>query len=98
MKMLDGKQRSKEKLGPDLAPGNQLAIGPSYDLPRSSVGRSAPPSSPTAALGSRTVNFVPFPSVEVALTVPFMAWTRCFTIDSPNPVPPTSRDRALSTR
>ena len=30
--------------------------------------------------------------------IPFIACTRCLTIASPNPVPPISRERALSTR
>src|SRR5271165_1876661 len=52
----------------------------------------------TPARGSLTWKVVPWPSWLVAPTVPCMAWTRCLTIDSPRPVPPRARERALSTR
>src|SRR5262249_35047169 len=52
----------------------------------------------TGARGRRTVNVLPSPTRLDAPTLPRSAWARCLTIDSPNPVPPTSRERALSTR
>jgi predicted kinase len=45
---------------------------------------------------NRTV--VPCPSVLSIVSSPPCAMTRCLTIASPSPVPPSSRDRALSTR
>jgi hypothetical protein len=51
-----------------------------------------------AERGSRTVNVVPLPgSLEMPM-LPSNSWTRCLTIESPRPVPPTSRERARSTR
>jgi hypothetical protein len=50
------------------------------------------------AEGSTTVNVLPLPSWLSTVTVPFMRSITCFTIESPSPVPPTWRDRALSTR
>src|SRR5262249_43517452 len=49
-------------------------------------------------LGRRTVKVVPRPSLLVAATLPCIAWVRCLTMDRPSPVPPISRERALSTR
>ena len=51
-----------------------------------------------AAAGRRTWNVVPLPTWLSTVTVPFILSTTCFTIESPRPVPPTWRERALSTR
>ena len=50
------------------------------------------------ARGKRTLNVLPSPTRLVARMLPCRACTRCLTIDSPSPVPPSSRDRARSTR
>ena len=44
------------------------------------------------------VNTEPFPNWLVAETCPFIRSTMCRTMDNPKPVPPTCRERALSTR
>ena len=44
------------------------------------------------------VNVVPLPSSLEALIVPPWSSTICLTMDSPSPVPPVARERALSTR
>ena len=49
-------------------------------------------------LGSVKKNVVPTPSSLWSQTSPPWAWTMCFTIDRPRPVPPVSRERARSTR
>jgi hypothetical protein len=43
-------------------------------------------------------NAVPLPNSLFAQTLPPWLCTMCLTIDNPSPVPPCSRDRALSTR
>lgn len=48
--------------------------------------------------GSRMKNCVPFPGALSTRTSPPCACTTFFTIARPSPVPPCSRDRALSTR
>ena len=48
--------------------------------------------------GSITVNRLPLPSWLSTETRPPQASTRCFTMDRPKPVPPSSRERPLSTR
>src|SRR5207245_5163542 len=53
-------------------------------------------SSPPTFSQTRTV--VPRPGSLSILSWPPWANTRCLTIASPRPVPPSSRDRALSTR
>ena len=53
---------------------------------------------PLGASGNRTSNADPFPTVLRTVTSPPIASTMCFTIESPSPVPPTSRDRPASTR
>ena len=53
---------------------------------------------PPHAAGNKIVNVDPRPNRLSTLIVPPILSTTCFTIDSPNPVPPTARDRALSTR
>ncbi len=73
-----------------------------------SVGwfRPCPSSRPRPALshavrvarGSRIRKMVPFPDALCTSTRPRCAKAICFTIDSPNPVPPNSRLRLLSTR
>src|SRR5690606_36508899 len=51
-----------------------------------------------AAAGSRMRIVVSLPSSLCAETVPSMPSTRCFTMDSLRPVPPSVRERAGSTR
>ena len=48
--------------------------------------------------GNSTVNVLPCPGVLSTPTRPPNDCARCFTIESPSPVPPSSRERALSTR
>jgi hypothetical protein len=43
-------------------------------------------------------NVLPRPGSLFTVTVPPWSCTMCFTIESPSPVPPFSRERALSTR
>ncbi len=50
------------------------------------------------AFGTVKKNVEPFPMVLSTRTVPPWLSTMCFTIARPRPVPPVSRDRALSTR
>jgi hypothetical protein len=50
------------------------------------------------AAGSSIVNVLPTPGVLSTETEPPWACTMCFTIESPRPVPPSLRLRALSTR
>src|ERR1039458_6089535 len=50
------------------------------------------------AAGGRSVKVEPLPNWLSTLTVPFMRSMICLTMESPRPVPPTSRERALSTR
>ncbi len=52
----------------------------------------------SAARGSDTIKAIPCPTRLFARTPPFMACARCLTIANPSPVPPISRERALSTR
>ncbi len=53
---------------------------------------------PHGAARKLTSIVVPRPGLLSAATSPPWASTRCFTIDSPSPVPPASRDRPASTR
>ena len=48
--------------------------------------------------GSCTVNVVPSPRLDCTVTEPACRRTICCTMDRPRPVPPVSRERALSTR
>ena len=48
--------------------------------------------------GRKIVNRDPSPTRLVSSIWPPMDWMRCFTIESPKPVPPSSRLRSLSTR
>ena len=48
--------------------------------------------------GSNNVKVEPLPNWLSTLTVPFMRSMMCLTMERPKPVPPTSRERALSTR
>ena len=48
--------------------------------------------------GNVSVKVVPLPSRLSTLIVPSIRSTTCRTMESPSPVPPTSRDRARSTR
>jgi hypothetical protein len=50
------------------------------------------------ASGSVTVNLDPLFNWLSTETVPCICSITCFTIERPKPVPPTSRERALSTR
>ena len=50
------------------------------------------------ASGSRTRKMLPFPLWLSSPTLPPNACERCFTMERPSPVPPSSRERALSTR
>src|SRR6185503_20481537 len=52
----------------------------------------------TVALGKRNQKVDPWPSSLVTQASPPWFKTMCFTIASPRPVPPASRERALSTR
>ena len=47
---------------------------------------------------SAKAKVLPFPSALATLMLPPSASTKCFTIDSPSPVPPTSRERPASMR
>ena len=60
--------------------------------------RTLPLHSSRFALGRVTANLVPDPTALVTRTWPRIPCTRCLTIASPKPVPPISRDLALSTR
>ena len=48
--------------------------------------------------GNRMVKLEPRPGSEVTATYPPWLAITCLTIESPRPVPPVARDRALSTR
>lgn len=48
--------------------------------------------------GKETVNVEPTPTLLEISSNPSLLLRMCLTIDSPNPVPPTSRDRATSVR
>ena len=48
--------------------------------------------------GRRIVKHAPLPASLSTPTVPPISSTRCFTIASPRPVPPSSRERPASTR
>lgn len=48
--------------------------------------------------GSQTVNVAPSPSRLSIANCPRWRLMMCFTIASPSPVPPTARDRPVSTR
>ena len=50
------------------------------------------------ALGSVKLNVLPLPGVLSTSIAPPSASQRCFTIDKPRPVPPSSRERPVSTR
>lgn len=50
------------------------------------------------ASGRRTRKTLPWPRSLVTLTEPSRACARCLTMANPRPVPPNSRERALSTR
>ena len=52
----------------------------------------------TGAAGSQTLTVVPWPSSLSMSNCPRWRLTMCLTIANPNPVPPTARDRPLSTR
>ena len=59
----------------------------------------SPPTCPVATrAGKCTAIVVPTPTALSARTVPPCASTRCFTIERPSPVPPSSRERPGSTR
>src|SRR5579862_2242770 len=53
---------------------------------------------PMRASGSTTVKVEPRPSWLSTVMPPCIRSTTCLTIDRPRPVPPTCRERALSTR
>ena len=53
---------------------------------------------PAYATGRRTLKVLPCPISLRTSTVPPCASTSVFTMDSPRPAPPNSRERALSTR
>ncbi len=50
------------------------------------------------AIGRRTRTVVPWFTTLSILSSPLWAWTICLTMARPSPVPPRSRERALSTR
>ena len=52
----------------------------------------------TSATGNHTLTMVPAPSSLSIRSWPRWRLTMCRTIASPSPVPPTARDRPLSTR
>src|SRR5262245_23604750 len=52
---------------------------------------------PPGSCGSVKLKTVPRPSSLLAQARPPWPCTMCLTIESPNPVPPCSRERALST-
>ena len=53
---------------------------------------------PYRACGSVKKNVAPLPGSLFTQTLPPWLCTMCLTMDKPRPVPPCSRDRALSTR
>jgi hypothetical protein len=59
---------------------------------------SACPAAATHPTGRRMVNVEPFPSALSTSIFPPMRSTTCLTMERPRPVPPTSLERALSTR
>ena len=85
---------SGTRLGARRAPGPGGVDVAVLDAPGVGAQGAAAPSAP----GSVKLTVVPWPSALSTWSSPPWAWTRCFTIASPSPVPPTSRDRVLSTR
>ena len=86
----------------------QLRLQNHLDSGRWSAGRSWPPVTSPRAVGHAVVTggdsgssaqiLVPRPTVLSARTRPPCPSTRCFTIASPRPVPPSERERPASTR
>ena len=53
---------------------------------------------PAQGVGMVKRKVEPRPGALSTHTSPPISWTRCFTMESPKPVPPFSRERAESTR
>ncbi len=89
-----GRTETRTRLRPGRPPGPAGVDVAVLDPPGVRAQGVVAPS----AAGSVKLTVVPWPSALSIRSSPPWAWTRCFTIASPSPVPPTSRERVLSTR
>ena len=83
-----GSSRAKRESDGGRATGN---VGQSWRENRA----FGPHQGDDPAKGNRTENVLPFCTWLATLTAPPIAWHRCLTIDSPSPVPPSSRRAGL---